>query len=141
MSKTIKLQIEGGNATPGPPVGTALGSQGVNTRDFCLQFNAMTQKQKGKLLRVFVHVTPDKKFTITVKGSPTTMRIKEEVNVKKGSSEPNRNKVGTLSRSSIEKIVEEMGDDLRGFTPEAKYKIIEGTARSMGVKVNLDNNG
>ncbi len=135
MATTIKLQIPGGNATPAPPVGTALGSKGVNTRDFCLQFNALTQQHKGKTLRVVVVVHPDKKFDIIIKGEPTVKIIKEELKIKKGSSEPNRNKVGKLTKASIEKIIQAIGDNLQGFSPAAKKNIIVGTAKSMGVEI------
>ena len=132
---TIKLQLKGGMATPGPPVGTALGSKGINTRKFCEQFNALTQDKKGKLLRVEVNVKADRTFTLVVRNTPTTTRIKEEAKIAKGSSEPNRNKVGILSEASIDKIIEEMGDELKGFTREAKHRVIAGTARSMGVEI------
>lgn len=127
--------MPGANATPGPPVGTALGSKGINTRDFCLQFNAMTQNQKGKLLRTLVIVHPDKRFDIIIKGEPTTKLIKEQLNIEKGSAEPNRNKVGKLTQTSIDKIIQAMGDNLQGFTKEAKKRIIQGTASSMGVEI------
>lgn len=132
---TIKLKLKGGSATPGPPVGTALGSKGLNTRKFCEQFNAQSQDKRGKLLRVDVHVRADKTFDIVIKNTPTTTRIKEEANITKGSSEPNRTKVGTLSHAAVDKLIAEMGDELKGFTKEAKTRIIAGTARSMGVQV------
>ncbi len=135
MATTVNLVVPGANATPGPPVGTALGSKGINTRDFCLQFNAMTQNQKGKLLRTLVIVHPDKRFDIIIKGEPTTKLIKEQLNIEKGSAEPNRNKVGKLTQTSIDKIIQAMGDNLQGFTKEAKKRIIQGTASSMGVEI------
>ena len=135
MSTTIKLQIEGGNATPGPPVATALGSRGVNTRDFCLQFNALTQAQKGRLLRVLVTVYPDKRFKIEIKGVPAAIRIKEMAKVSKGASEPKRSEAGTITTQDVAQLIEEMGDNLAAFTEEAKRKTIEGTARSMGIRV------
>ena len=131
----IKLQIEGGNATPGPPVGTALGSKGINTRDFCLQFNAQTQDQKGKLLRVLVEAYPDKTFQIHIKGTPTMILIKEALKIQKGSSEPNRKKVGTLTQAMIEQILDKSGNALRGRSQEAKIRTIQGIARSIGVNI------
>lgn len=133
----IKLMIKGGNATPAPPVGTALGSKGINTRDFCLQFNALTQKQKGKLLRVLVEAFADKSFKIHIQGTPTAILIKEALQIEKGSSEPNRKKVGTLTSEMLDYIIEESGDNLWGRTREAKMKTIQGIARSMGVNVTL----
>ena len=132
---TIELRLEGGGATPAPPVGTALGSKGVSTRDFCMQFNAATQHQKGKLLRVSVVVRPDKKFHMIIKGTPTAALIKEEAKIAKGSGEPNRNKVGKIDRLSVERIIEKMGKDLRGHSQEAKCNTIMGIARSMGVEI------
>ena len=131
----VKLQIPGGGATPGPPVATQIASRGVNARDFCTEFNARTQNQKGKLLRVIVDIADDKSFTMTLKGEPTVKLIKEALNIKKGSSEPNRNKVGKLTQAAIDKILDTMGDNLQGFTKEAKQNIIAGTARSMGVEI------
>ena len=133
--KTVKLQLEGGNATPGPPVGTSLGSTGVNTRDFCMQFNNLTQAKKGKILRTHVLVFPDKKFKIIIKGQPTSTLIKQAANVEKGSSTPKRIKVGSITQEALKKIVQEASDNLQGFTQEAKCNIIAGTARSMGIEV------
>ncbi len=135
MVVTVKLQIPGGKATPGPPVATALGSRGVNTRDFCLQFNALTQQQSNKLLRVLVDVRDDKSFRITIKGEPTAKLIKQALNITRGSSEPNRNKVGKLTQASMDTIIQQAGDNLQGFSATAKKKIIAGVARSMGVDI------
>ena len=135
-TKPIKLELKGGMATAGPPVATSLGSCGVNTRDFVLQFNAMTEKQRGELLRVWVTVSSDKKFKIQLKGSPTSVLIKEAANIKKGSGEPNRNKVGSIDIASVDKIITKAGDNIRGFTQEARRRVVEGVARSMGVEIN-----
>ncbi len=131
----IKLLVKGGSATPGPPVGAILGSKGLNARNFCVKFNEMTQNMKGKLLRVHITVSPDKKMDIEIKGPPTSMLIKEKAKIEKGSSEPNRNKVGELTHKDIEEIVKETGDSLNGFTKEAKMRIVMGQARNMGIKL------
>lgn len=136
MSTIVKLLIEGGNATPGPPIGNELGSRGIKAQDFCRQFNAMTQHQKGKMLRVLVAISEDKRnFKITVKGSPSIALIKKEAKIQKGSGEPNRNKVGTITQATVQKIAEEMEEVLTGFTKQANYNIIAGTARSLGVDI------
>ena len=134
-SGTIKLQITGGEANPAPPVGPALGQHGVNIMDFCKAFNARTEEQKGTLIPVIITVYEDKSFTFITKTPPASTLIKKALNLEKGSGEPNKNKVGTLSREQVEEIAQTKMPDLNAGELEAAVKIIEGTARSMGVEV------
>ncbi len=134
-SGTIKLQIPGGEANPAPPVGPALGQHGVNIMDFCKAFNARTEEQKGTLIPVIITVYEDKSFTFITKTPPASTLIKKALNLEKGSGEPNKNKVGTLSREQVEEIAQTKMPDLNAGELEAAVKIIEGTARSMGVEV------
>ncbi|MGB0356987.1 MAG: uL11 family ribosomal protein [Cytophagales bacterium] len=133
-NKPLKLELKGGMVTPAA-IATALGSRGVNTRDFVLQCNAMTEKMKGELLRIWVYISPDKKFKIEVKGQPTSALIKDALKIDKGSGEPNRNKVGKLDLAAVDKIIEKGGATIRGFSKEAKQKVVAGIARSMGVDI------
>ena len=132
----LKLQIRGGAANPSPPVGPALGSKGLNIMDFCKQFNARTQDKSGQLLPVLVTIYSDKSFDFVVKTPPVASLIMEEAKLKKGSSEPNRTKVGSISWDQVKTIAEKKLPDLNAFSLESAMKIVVGTARSMGVKVS-----
>ena len=132
----IKLQVKGGQANPAPPVGPALGAKGVNIMEFCKRFNAKTQDQQGKILPVVISVYKDKSFDFIVKTPPAAIQLMEAAKVKKGSPEPNRNKVGTVTWTQIEKIAKDKMPDLNAFTVESAMKMVAGTARSMGLTVN-----
>ena len=131
----VKLQIPAGQATPAPPVGTALGPHGVNIMDFCKQYNAMTQAQAGQIIPVEVTIYEDRSFSLVTKTPPAAVLIRQKAGIEKGSGEPNRNKVGTLRRAQVKEIAEIKLPDLNAETVDAAMKIIEGTARSMGVTV------
>jgi large subunit ribosomal protein L11 len=131
----IKLQIPGGQANPAPPVGPALGQHGVNIMEFCKAFNAQTGDQNGRIIPVEITVFEDRSFTFITKTPPAAVLIKEALRVDKGSGEPNRAKVGTLTRAQVRQIAETKMPDLNARDVEQAMKIIEGTARSMGVEV------
>ncbi|MFI3331779.1 MAG: 50S ribosomal protein L11 [Rikenellaceae bacterium] len=131
----IKLQIKGGAANPSPPVGPALGSKGVNIMDFCKQFNARTQDRAGKVLPVIITVYSDKSFDFIVKQPPVAIQLKEAANIKSGSAQPNRNKVGEVSWDQIRVIAQDKMPDMNCFTVEAAMRMVAGTARSMGLNV------
>ena len=131
----IKLQIKGGAANPAPPVGPALGSKGLNIMDFCKQFNAATQGSAGKVLPVVITVFSDKSFTFVVKQPPVAVSLKEAAKIQKGSGEPNRQKVASVSWDQVRTIAEGKMADMNAFTLGAAMKMIAGTARSMGIKV------
>ncbi len=131
----IKLQIKGGAANPSPPVGPALGSKGVNIMQFCKQFNARTQDQAGKVLPVVITVYGDKSFDFVVKNPPVAVQLIELSKVKKGSSEPHVNKVGSVSWDQVREIAEIKMPDLNCFSLEAAMTMVAGTARSMGITV------
>jgi len=131
----IKLQIKGGAANPSPPVGPALGSKGVNIMQFCKQFNARTQDQAGKVLPVIITVYGDKSFDFVVKNPPVAVQLIEMSKVKKGSSEPHVNKVGSVSWDQVREIAEIKMPDLNCFSLEAAMSMVAGTARSMGITV------
>lgn len=131
----IKLQIKGGAANPSPPVGPALGSKGVNIMQFCKQFNARTQDQAGKVLPVIITVYGDKSFDFVVKNPPVAVQLIEASKVKKGSSEPHVNKVGSVSWDQVKEIAEIKMPDLNCFSLEAAMSMVAGTARSMGITV------
>ena len=135
VNKVLKLQIRGGAANPSPPVGPALGAAGVNIMEFCKQFNARTQEKQGKILPVEISVYGDKSFDFIIKTSPAAVQLLEAAKVKKGSSEPNRNKVASVSWEQIKKIAEDKMVDLNAFKIESAMKMIAGTARSMGLNV------
>ena len=136
VSTILKLQIPAGAANPSPPVGPALGQAAVNIMDFCNAFNAATQDvEKGMPLPVSITVYEDKSFTFEVKSPPASVLIKKALGLDKGSGEPNRDKVGTISRTQLEEIVQAKEKDLNANDMDAAVKIIEGTARSMGVEV------
>ena len=135
VNKILKLQIRGGAANPSPPVGPALGAAGVNIMEFCKQFNARTQDKQGKVLPVEISVYVDKSFDFIIKTSPAAVQLLEAAKVKKGSSEPNREKVASVSWEQIKKIAEDKMVDLNAFKIESAMKMIAGTARSMGLTV------
>lgn len=135
VSKVVKLQVRGGAANPSPPVGPALGAAGVNIMEFCKQFNARTQDKQGKVLPVAITVYKDKSFDFVVKTPPAAVQILEAAKVKKGSSEPNRNKVATVTWDQLRTIAEDKMPDLNAFTVESAMLMMAGTARSMGIKV------
>jgi large subunit ribosomal protein L11 len=131
----IKLQIPGGQANPAPPVGPALGQHGVNIMEFCKAFNAQTNDQNGRIIPVEITVFEDRSFTFITKTPPAAVLIKEALRLEKGSGEPNREKVGVLTRKQVEDIAQIKLVDLNARDIEAAMKIVEGTARSMGVDV------
>jgi large subunit ribosomal protein L11 len=131
----IKLQITGGQATPAPPVGPALGQAGVNIMDFCKNFNARTQSQLGTIIPVVITVYADRSYTFITKTPPAAVLLKKAAAIEKGSGEPNRNKVGRVTRAQVEEIAKTKLPDLNAASLEAAVRIIEGTARSMGLEV------
>jgi large subunit ribosomal protein L11 len=131
----IKLQIPGGQANPAPPVGPALGQHGVNIMEFCKAFNAQTQQENGRITPVEITVYEDRSFTFITKTPPAAVLIKEALNIQKGSPEPNREKVGRLSRDQLRKIAETKLVDLNARDVDHAMLVIAGTARSMGVEV------
>ncbi|MFO8087764.1 MAG: 50S ribosomal protein L11 [Bacteroidales bacterium] len=131
----IKLQIKGGAANPSPPVGPALGAKGLNIMEFCKQFNARTQDQAGKVLPVIITVFRDKSFKFIVKKPPVAIQLKEASKVNKGSAEPNRQKVGSVTWEQVKEIAEAKMSDLNAFTIESAMMMVAGTARSMGLTV------
>ena len=134
--KIIKLQIPAGQANPAPPVGPALGQHGVNIMDFCKAFNAQTQGPNiGQVTPVEITVYEDRSFTFITKTPPAAVLIKEALNITSGSGEPNRNKVGSISRDQLRSIAERKMPDLNANDVDAAINIIAGTARSMGVEV------
>ena len=132
---TIKLQAPGGQATPAPPVGPALGQHGVNIMEFCKAFNAQTQDQNGRITPVEITVFEDRSFTFITKTPPAAVLIKEAAGIEKGSGEPNRNKVAKISQDQVRQIAEAKMQDLNANDIDQAAKIIAGTARSMGVDV------
>ncbi len=132
----IKLQIAGGQATPAPPVGPALGQAGVNIMDFCKAFNTKTQKDQGVVTPVVITVYADRSFTFITKTPPAAFLLRQAAGVDKGSGEPNREKVGRVSRAQVEAIAQTKMPDLNAASLEAAMRIIEGTARSMGLEVD-----
>jgi len=136
LGKVVKLQVRGGAANPSPPVGPALGAAGVNIMEFCKQFNARTQDKAGKVLPVVISVYTDKSFDFVVKTPPAAVQLLEAAKVKKGSGEPNRSKVASVSWDQIKSIAEDKMVDLNAFTVESAMMMIAGTARSMGIKVS-----
>jgi len=134
----IKLQIRGGAANPSPPVGPALGSKGVNIMDFCKQFNARTQDKAGKVIPVVITVYADKSFDFVTKTPPVAVQLLEAAKTKKGSKEPNREKVAQVTQAQIKAIAQDKMEDLNCFTIESAMKMVAGTARSMGITVKGD---
>jgi large subunit ribosomal protein L11 len=132
---TIKLQIPGGQANPAPPVGPALGQHGVNIMEFCKAFNAQTADQNGRIIPVEITVFEDRSFTFITKTPPAAVLIKEALRIEKGSGEPNREKVGRLTKAQVRSIAEAKMEDLNARDVDQAMMVIAGTARSMGVEV------
>ena len=132
---TIKLQAMGGAASPAPPVGPALGQHGINIMEFCKAFNAQTSSDMGVTIPVVITVFEDRSFTFITKTPPAAVLIKQAINLDKGSSEPNRDKVGKISQAQLREIAEKKLPDLNAHDVDQAAKIIAGTARSMGVEV------
>ncbi|WP_081211354.1 50S ribosomal protein L11 [Salegentibacter sediminis] len=135
VSKVVKLQVRGGAANPSPPVGPALGAAGVNIMEFCKQFNGRTQDKQGKVLPVAINVYTDKSFDFVIKTPPAAVQLLEASKTKKGSGEPNRKKVASVSWDQVKAIAEDKMQDLNAFTIESAMKMVAGTARSMGITV------
>jgi len=131
----IKLQIPGGNATPAPPVGPALGQHGVNIMEFCKAYNARTQSQAGVIIPAVITVYADRSFTFVTKTPPAAVLLKQAAGLAKGSGEPNRTKVGTVTAEQVRKIAETKMEDLNASSVETAMLMIRGTARSMGIIV------
>jgi len=134
----IKLQIRGGGANPSPPVGPALGSKGVNIMDFCKQFNARTHDKAGKVIPVVITVYNDKSFDFVTKTPPVAVQLLEVAKSKKGSKEPNRDKVAQVTWDQVKVIAKDKMEDLNCFTLKSAMKMVAGTARSMGITVKGD---
>ncbi|MDZ7332745.1 MAG: 50S ribosomal protein L11 [candidate division KSB1 bacterium] len=132
---SIKLQVPAGNANPSPPVGPALGQHGVNIMEFCKAFNARTQDQKGLIIPVIITVYADRSFSFITKTPPAAVLLKKAAGLEKGSGEPNRKKVGKVTSAQVREIAELKMKDLNAFTIESAIKMIEGTARSMGITI------
>lgn len=131
----VKLQIPAAQANPSPPVGPALGQHGVNIMEFCKAFNAQTKSQEGSIVPVVVSIFTDRSFTFITKSPPAPILLKKAVGIAKGSAEPNRSRVGQVSREQVREIAQLKMRDLNSFNLEAAMKTIEGTARSMGIEV------
>lgn len=131
----IKLQAKGGQANPAPPIGPALGSKGVNIMEFCKRFNADTQDRMGQILPVIITVFKDKSFEFVIKTPPASIQLLGAAKIKKGSAEPNRIKVGTVTWDQIREIAEIKMKDLNAFKMDSAMKMVAGTARSMGLRV------
>jgi len=135
VAQVLKLQIPAGQATPAPPVGPALGQAGINIMEFCKQYNAATQQDTGTIVPVEITVYEDRSFTFVTKTPPAAVLLRQAAGVDKGSSEPNRNKVASVSRDKVREIAETKMPDLNANDIDAAMKIVEGTARSMGITV------
>ncbi len=138
VSKVVKLQVRGGAANPSPPVGPALGAAGVNIMEFCKQFNARSQDKQGKVLPVVITVFKDKSFDFLIKTPPAAVQLLEVAKIKKGSGEPNRKKVASVTWDQIKVIAEDKMVDLNAFKMTSAMRMIAGTARSMGLTVKGD---
>jgi len=132
---SIKLQVTGGQANPSPPIGPALGQHGVNIAEFCKAFNARTQDQMGTVIPVIITVYADRSFTFITKTPPASVLLKQAAKVAKGSGEPNREKVGEVTKKQVEEIAKLKFEDLNAYDLENASRIIEGTAKSMGITV------
>jgi large subunit ribosomal protein L11 len=135
IKSVVKLQVKGGQANPAPPVGTALGPHGIKLQEFCIKFNDATRDQIGEVVPVEVTIYEDRTFDFILKISPVSALIKKELKLAKGSATPNKAKVGKLTRAQVEAIAEKKLPDLNAFNLEAAMKVVEGTARSMGVEI------
>lgn len=131
----VKLQIPAGNATPAPPVGPALGQYGINMMEFCKSFNAKTQSQTGLIIPVVITIYGDKSFSFITKSPPAAVLLKKAAKVEKGSGEPNRVKVGEVTKAQVKEIAGLKMKDLNASDMEAAMRLVEGTARSMGINV------
>lgn len=131
----VKLQIPAGNATPAPPVGPALGQYGINMMDFCKLFNSKTQGQPGLIIPVVITIYADKSFTFITKSPPASVLLKKAAKVEKGSGEPNRVKVGQVTRAQVKEIAELKMKDLNATSMNSAMRLVEGTAQSMGIQV------
>jgi len=132
---TIKLQVKGGQANPSPPIGPALGQHGVNISEFCKAFNARTQDQAGTVIPVILTIYADRSFSFITKTPPASVLLKQAAKIAKGSAEPNREKVAQVSKKQVEEIAKIKLEDLNAYDLEGARRIIEGTARSMGITV------
>ncbi|MFT4833867.1 MAG: large subunit ribosomal protein L11 [Roseivirga sp.] len=132
----VKLQVKGGAANPSPPVGPALGSKGLNIMEFCKQFNARTQDKQGQILPVLISIYSDKSFDFVIKTPPAPVLIMDAAKVKKGSTEPNRLKVGSITWDQVKTIAETKMPDLNSFSLEPAMRQVAGTARSMGIRIS-----
>jgi len=135
ITGSVKLQIEAGKATPAPPVGTALGPQGVNIMDFCKNFNAKTAKDAGLIIPVVVTIYSDRSYTFILKTPPASVLLKKAAKVEKGSGVPNKNKAGKVTKAQVAEIAKLKMPDLNAADLDAAVKTVEGTARSMGIEV------
>ncbi|HEX2314780.1 MAG TPA: 50S ribosomal protein L11 [Thermomonospora sp.] len=135
VSAVVKVQLSAGQATPAPPVGTALGPHGVNIMDFCKQYNAATESQRGNVVPVEITIYEDRSFTFVTKTPPAPKLILKAAGIEKGSGEPHKTKVGSITRDQVREIAQTKMPDLNARDLEAAEKIIAGTARSMGIEV------
>jgi large subunit ribosomal protein L11 len=135
IKSVVKLQVKGGQANPAPPVGTALGPHGIKLQEFCIKFNDATREQIGEVVPVEVTIYEDRSFEFVLKISPVSALIKKELKLDKGSATPNKAKVGKLTKAQVSAIAEKKLPDLNAFNLEAAIKIVEGTARSMGIEI------
>ncbi|HEX9774513.1 MAG TPA: 50S ribosomal protein L11 [Actinomycetota bacterium] len=135
VAAVVKLQIQAGSATPAPPVGTALGPHGIAIMDFCKAYNAATESQRGTVIPAEITIYEDRSFSFVTKTPPASVLIKQRARIEKGSGEPNRDKVGAITRAQAREIAEIKMPDLNANDLDAATKIVEGTARSMGVNV------
>ena len=136
IASVVKVQLPAGQATPAPPVGTALGPHGVNIMEFCRQYNAATESQRGNIIPVEITIYEDRSFTFVTKTPPATDLIKKAAGLEKGSSEPHKTKVGAVTRDQVREIAKTKMPDLNANSVDAAERIIAGTARSMGISVN-----
>lgn len=132
---SVKLQVKGGQANPSPPIGPALGQHGVNIAEFCKAFNAKTQEQTGTVIPVIITIYADRSFSFITKTPPASVLLKQAAKIAKGSAEPHREKIGQVSKKQVEEIAKLKLDDLNANDLEGAVRIIEGTARSMGIQV------
>jgi large subunit ribosomal protein L11 len=132
---SVKLQVKGGQANPSPPIGPALGQHGVNIAEFCKAFNARTQDKMGTVIPVIITIYADRTFSFITKTPPASVLLKQAAKIAKGSGVPNREKVGEVSKKQVEEIAKTKFEDLNAYNMAGAVKIIEGTARSMGIKV------
>ena len=135
MIATVKLQVKGGQANPSPPIGPALGQHGVNIAEFCKSFNAKTQDQMGVVIPVIITIYADRSFSFITKTPPASVLLKQAAKIAKGSNQPNREKVGEVTRKQVEEIAKMKMEDLNAFDLENAMRIIEGTARGMGIQI------